>query len=83
MIPGVKGPMVRPAIESPSGSLKTSPPTTHLCNRAQCCERFDDAVLHGYVRNDAYDMTVIQEIYAGEQQQNEGNRAMAVTMTEV
>lgn len=44
---------------------------------------FDDAVLHDYVRNDAYDMTVMQEIFAGEQKQNEGDGATTVAMTEV
>jgi len=44
---------------------------------------FDNAVLHSFVRNDAYDMTVMQEIFAGEQKQNEGDGAMAVAMTEV
>ena len=41
---------------------------------------FDDAVLQGYVRNDAYDMTVMQEIFTGEQKQNEGD---GVAMTEM
>ena len=44
---------------------------------------FDDAVLQGYVRNNAYDMTVMQEIFAGEQKQNEGDRATVVAMTEM
>jgi len=44
---------------------------------------FDDAVLHSFVRNDTYDMTVMQEIFAGEQKQNEGDGATAVAMTEV
>jgi hypothetical protein len=44
---------------------------------------FDNTVLHSFVRNDAYDMTVMQEIFAGEQKQNEGDGATAVAMTEV
>jgi hypothetical protein len=44
---------------------------------------FDDAILRGYYRNDAYDMSVMQEIFAGEQKQNEGDGATAVAMTEV
>lgn len=44
---------------------------------------FDDAVLQGYVRNDAYDMTVMQEIFTGEQKQNEGDGATVVAMTEM
>lgn len=44
---------------------------------------FDNTVLRGYVRNDAYDVTVMQEIFAGEQKQNEGDGATAVAMTEM
>jgi len=44
---------------------------------------FDNTVLQNYVRNDAYDMTVMQEIFAGEQKQNEGDGATAVAMTEM
>ena len=44
---------------------------------------FDNAVLRDYVRNDAYDVTVMQEIFAGEQKQNEGDGATAVAMTEM
>jgi hypothetical protein len=44
---------------------------------------FDNAVLRGYARNDTYDMSVMQEIFAGEQKQNEGDGATAVAMTEM
>ena len=44
---------------------------------------FDNMLLRGYVRNDAYDMTIMQEIFAGEQKQNEGDGATVVAMTEM
>jgi hypothetical protein len=44
---------------------------------------FDEGVLGGYVRNDPYDMAVIQEIIAGEQKQNEGDGGTAVAMSEM
>jgi hypothetical protein len=44
---------------------------------------FDNAVLQSYIRNDAYDMTVMQEIFSGEQKQNEGDGATTVAMTEM
>ena len=57
--------------------------SVHQCNGAKCCEMFDQKVLHGYIRDDAYDMTVIQEIFAGEQKQNNGDGATAVAMSEM
>ena len=44
---------------------------------------FNDAVLHDYVRNDTHDITVMQEIFAGERKQNDGDGATTVAMTEV
>jgi hypothetical protein len=44
---------------------------------------FDAKALHGYIRDDAYDMTVIQEIFAGEQKQNVGDGGTAVAMSEM
>ena len=44
---------------------------------------FNNAVLQGYLRNDAYDMSVMQEIFAGEQKQNERDGATTVAMTEM
>lgn len=57
--------------------------SVHQCNGARCCEMFDEKVLNGYIREDAYDMSVIQEIFAGEQKQNDGDGATAVAMSEM
>jgi hypothetical protein len=44
---------------------------------------FDKKALHGYIREDPYDMTVIQEIFAAEQKQNERDGATVVAMSEM
>lgn len=44
---------------------------------------FDNAILQGYVRDDPYDMTIMQEIFTGEQKQNEGDGATPIAMTEM
>jgi hypothetical protein len=57
--------------------------SVHQCNGARCCEMFDKKALHGYIREDPYDMTVIQEIFAAEQKQNERDGATVVAMSEM
>lgn len=42
-----------------------------------------EKALNGYIREYPYDMTVIQEIFAGEQRQNDRDGATAVAMSEV
>jgi hypothetical protein len=46
---------------------------------------FDKNILTGrnYVREEPYDLSVMQEIFAGEQKQNELDGATVVAMTEV
>ena len=59
--------------------------SVHKCNGAKCCKLFNKEVLTGcnYVREDPYDLSVMHEIFAGEQKQNELDGATVVAMTEV
>lgn len=79
---GTNGTTTRP---SPIRFLDDLPArrSVHQCNGARCCEMFDEKALNGYIRDDAYDMAVIQEIFAGEQKQNDGDGATVVAMSEM
>lgn len=57
--------------------------SVHECNGAKCCELFDKKLLDNYVRNDPSDMSVMQEIFAAGQKQNNNDGATVVAMTEM
>jgi hypothetical protein len=57
--------------------------SVHQCNGARCCEFFDDNHLSGYIRDDPYDMTVMQKISAANQKQNEIDGSTVIAKTEV
>ena len=59
--------------------------SVHKCNGGKCCELFNKEILTScnYVREEPYDLSVMQEIFAGEQKQNPLDGATVIAMTEV
>lgn len=56
--------------------------SSHQCNGALQCERFDVEVLDGYERNDGDDLAKMREIFECEQAQNQADGDTVLAMTD-